>query len=467
MKSVLGIEISKNWLKIVSLIGFKSSLINLKVENISSLADHQISFLIAKILKEWKHKTKSTIVSVPRNLVTLRNLHLPSQDREEIKQMVVLHIGRIVPYPREEIIYGWRLCGEDEMGYSRIILGIIHRDIINRQMNILEKANLYVEEFMLSSYGVWRWVLNKNPSIDLNQLYMILDIDSDFADFIIFSKEEILFSRNITLKTEDLFKDENTIKKLIGEMRQSLVIFQNEEVNKKPIKIFLTGAGPNIPNLDSSIMSELEIEVECIAPSFKAQKEKKEILLNLSLSSLMDITYEKKDIENKRFSFVVPELEIKRQLRQRTKELILLGSLIIYFFTVFCGIFLARIYNQRKYLKRLNQKISMIEPEIKNLEEKWRKVEFVKSYLEKRKFPFFIVYKLEEIIPDEAAISFINLDKEDKVTVKGKALELSDVFKFVNILKNVKYFKDVRTKSTKRIKGKDITEFEITFKLEF
>jgi Tfp pilus assembly PilM family ATPase len=470
MRANLSIEIGRSWLKLAvgRSKGKISSFFNCTAKDISSLSEGEVASLISQILKQWKIKPKSAVVSIPRNLVTLRNLHLPSQDKDEISQIIELHIGRIVPYPREDILCGHSFSGLDEVGYARVVLGILHRDIVNRQIKILERANLYIDKFILSSYGIWRDIVSNQASkVDPDQLYLALDIDSDFTDFIIFSKEEFLFSRSITMEAKKLFLEEDIVTKLIGELRQSLVIFQNEEINKRPAKIFLSGAGSNIPRLAKTLNTELEIEVEIISsPYLKIPKEhRQDIPEDISLSSVVDLLRER---DEKRLFFVIPELEIKKQLRERTRELVGLGSLCIYILTVFCGIFVARIYNQNNYLNKLKEEIRTVELEVKDLEKKWAKIRFVKDYIERRKLPLFLLYKLEEILPEEIAINFINLNEKNRVTIKGEAYQLSNVFSFVSILEGVENFKEVETKSTRkrRLRDREVTEFEIVFNLE-
>jgi Tfp pilus assembly PilM family ATPase/Tfp pilus assembly protein PilN len=469
MTTVLSLEIAKNWLKLAVGKPKRKSfqLLNCVLKDTASLAEDEISLLITRILKEWKIKVKSVVVSIPRNLITLRNLHLPSQVKEEISQMIELHIGRIVPYPREEIVCGYFFGGIDDIGYARVILGILHRDIVNRQIKILEKANLFIDTFVLSSYNVWRGVVSiKSPLIHPGEIYVALDVDYSFTDFIIFSKEELLFSRSINLEATKLFNQQEAVTKLIGEVRQSLVIFQNEEVNKRPIKIFLSGAGPNIKGLDAALRKELEIDVEVMSQDYlkNIRGVQVESYRSFSFTSIVDLMWDRSE---KRLCFVIPELEIRKQLREKTKEFILLGSLFVYLLSLLGGIFATRIYYHRKYLDNLRQEFEMIKSEVQDLEEKWSKVKFVKEQLRERRVPFFLVYKLEEVLPQEIIINFIRLDDKNKVTVKGLALQLSDVFNFVGILEDVAYFHDVETKSTTKrsVEGREVTEFEIVFRI--
>ena len=204
MKLSLGIEINEEYLKLVAVKPLKlqpPKIFDCIVERISSFSDEQITNRIVEILHTWKIKPNRIALCLPRNFVTVRNLHLPSQDRQEIMQMINLHIGRVVPYKKEEIVFGYQSLGRDEMGYSKELVAIVHIDIIRRQSRILEKAGLFIDNICLSSFGTWQWVIkNYQNEMNQNDLYLILDIDSIFTDFIIFSRTNLLFTRNIPIK---------------------------------------------------------------------------------------------------------------------------------------------------------------------------------------------------------------------------------------------------------------------------
>ena len=94
-------------------------------------------------------------------------------------------------------------------------------------------------------------------------MVLLLDIDRDFTDFIIFSADNLLFSRCITLGQEEM-KEEIKRTKFVGEIKQSLVIFQGEETSKKPTKIFLSGAQGKLKEMGEFLNRELNLTVEVI-----------------------------------------------------------------------------------------------------------------------------------------------------------------------------------------------------------
>ena len=467
MKFSLGIEISEQYLKLVAVKSQRlkpPKLFDCIVEPISSFNDEQITDKIVNTLRVWKLKPKRLILCLLRNFVTVRNLHLPSQDRQEIMQMINLHIGRIVPYKKEEIVFGHQPLGIDEMGYAKELAAIVHIDIVRRQARIIEKAGLSIDNINLSSYGAWQWVINRFPhEINHNDLYLLLDVDAVFTDFIIFSRNNLLFTRNLPIKINLNFNQAD-VTKFIGEIKQSLVIFQSEEMNKRPANVFLTGSEIS-KDLCKVIADELDIPVKLVIPPYSEEflKEKKrDIPKDASLIAVTEVVLEESD---KGLSFILPEIQIRRALKEKTKELTIMGTLFIYFFSIIIFMFLGRLYNEQSYLRRLNLRTEAIKKEVGDLVNQTRKIEFIKGFLFSRRLPLLFLSELQKSIPEEVSIDYLSLDEVNKATLRGQANQLSDVFKFVSVLEQTKYFKDITTKytRTKKVRDKEINNFEIEF----
>ncbi|MBM3245278.1 MAG: hypothetical protein FJZ15_05745 [Candidatus Omnitrophica bacterium] len=470
MSARISIEIGKLYLKIVTANsqGIQTKFSDCIIEPAPGFTDEQISQKIALIFSQEKIKTKSVTVCLSRDCVTIKNLHLPSKNQQEINQMLDLHIARVVPYKKDEIVYAYQSLGSDEMGYSRMILAIAHKDVIKRQERILEKAGLYIEKILLSSYGIWQWVARNNgPEIKGDDLYFILDFDSTFTDFVIFSQKNLYLTRGIAVGSKAIEDSKEAgLTKLLGEIKQSLIIFYKEEINKKITRAFCCGANMPAPYL-AIIEKELGVTVKQLPRVFPDDvlKTKGRIVpYDTSITGISELTLQ----DNKQvISFVLPEMQIRKSVRERARDLIILGSLAAYILFVGFAIFLSRIYSQYSYLNKLNQRFASIGEETEDLINKSRKNEFIKGYLNQRKIPYIVMYKLQGLITPEVAISSIVIGEDNSVTLRGQAVQLSDVTKFVASIEKNKFFQDVQRKymRTKKYKEKEVSDFEITFNL--
>jgi Tfp pilus assembly PilM family ATPase/Tfp pilus assembly protein PilN len=466
----VALEIGKQYIKMVMVKsqGGQSGLFDCIVVPIPSFSDEQIAQTIADIFRREKIRVKSVVVCLSRDSVTIRNLHLPSRDAGELNQMIDLHIARVVPYKKGEIVYTYQSLGADEMGYTRVVLAIAHIDVIGRQDKILEKAGLIIDRISLSSYGIWQWVLKTCSSeIKQNELYMLLDFDSTFTDFIVFSQQNLFLTRGIPIGAKAIEEMKQVgLTKLLGEVKQSLIVFYKEEINTKVEKIFISGF--SIPeHFYKIIENELGIPVSPVPLTYSPQMlnvRKRTIPGDISLTGISELILE----ENKQvISFVLPQIQIRKSIREKVKDLIILGSFSIYLFSLICAIFLVRIYNQQSYLTKLDQSLDQISKEIGDLIAQSKKIEFTKDYLANRRLPLIIIYQLQRLIPEEVAIDFISIDEKNSISLRGQAFQLSNVFNFINAIEKSNYFKDVQTKYTrkKKLRDREITDFEVAFQL--
>ncbi|MFH1459366.1 MAG: hypothetical protein ABIG64_03215 [Candidatus Omnitrophota bacterium] len=470
MKQFVSIEIGEEYLKIIASArkGIQTKLINCFANPITTFTDKQIIGTIIDIFRKNKFKPTFVAISLPRNLVTLRNLNFPSQDTKEINKMIDLHISRIIPYKKEDVIFGYRIAGIDEMGYSKIVLAIAQNETIKRPMKILDQAGFLIDSISLSSYGVWLGLIrNMGGIINSADLYLALDIDSVYTDFIVFKSDNLLFSRSIAIKLHEL-QDDLGKRRLIGEVRQSLLIFANDELRRKPKIIFLSGV--NVQGLDKAIERELNLEVKIMPKLIKDKelgKENKEnhLFNKVSFSGVAELVLGESD---KRLTFDLPEIKIRKSFRDKIANIVMLSIFSIYLFTVGFLILWGRMYNKQVYLNNISQKANSIERELGDIVYQIERIEFVKNQLNLRNIPLFLLGNIQSVITDGVTIEVIRFEEDNKVILRGQVLQLSDVMDLTNSLKEITRIKDVQTKDTRRkkTKNKEVTNFEINFYLD-
>lgn len=453
------IQISANYLK-VALARPQSGRLRTYdgvAERIQSLSDDLITERLVAFLKKSKVKPSSVVLSLPRNIATVRNLHLPSQDKREIAQMVELNIVRMVPYKKEDIVSAYRVLGLDERDFTKVIIALVKIDILRRFVGIVESAGLNIDRITLGSYGVWSRLSSPGvQKLKSGALCLALDVDTEFTDCIIFSSDELLFSRCINMGAQSIIENLDTgVNRFLGEVKQSLVTFYNEETNQKPMKIFLSGAKVKEMLLEN-IAAELDAAVEL-------SDNPAQIPEDASWAGMMELS-EKGAGE---VGFTLPEIQIRRSLRQSVRDLVALGGLCVYIFMVLFVLFGGRISNRENYGNRVRERAALIGKELGNLPEKLRKMEFVKERLRERRAPLFVITQVQRIIPEAVAMSAVSIDDQGRVSIRGQANDMADVFKFIDELGKIKNFSDVQTKSTKKkkVQDRDLTDFEISLSL--
>ena len=426
---------------------------------------------MAKIFKDLKLKRQYVVTYIPRHLVTIRTLNLPATDPKEITDMVGLQAAKQTPYSKEEIIYSHKIIDTDPAGYTKVMLAIAARNIINERMNTLKTAGLNVAKVAISSEGVYNWfraAYMRDIKLDDHQGIAVVDIDSNYSDFIVIRRAKMAFTRNIFIGANHLI-DEPVMwrDKFAEELKRSLERYQGEEKNIKIIKIFLCGAGVNIEGMDALLSAKLEIptqmteQLKNIPTSIDAGILKDADHRYISITQLIGAVINDKDLQ---IDLSSGEDKIQKLMNKKRKQLTVTGTLFVAIVMMFSLLLLINIYDKNAYLETLKEKLSKVGTEANDVEKMRTVINLVEKRLDSRGSSIDIIDEIYRITPMEIYIMDISIDEKQDVTLKGGSAAMSDVFKYVKILEESDIFENVKTAytTTKKEKDAEFAEFEIT-----
>jgi Tfp pilus assembly PilM family ATPase/Tfp pilus assembly protein PilN len=475
-KPVVAVEIGNDWLKIArqSCVKKNRCIDQVSLTRLAEIKD-SVTSAVANIFRDLKLSRQSVITYIPRHLVTIRILDLPATDPKEIADMVGLQAAKQTPYSKEEIIYSHKIIDADPAGYTKVMLAIAARNIINERMNTLQNAGLSVTKVAVSSEGVYSWFKNaymRDIKLYDHQGVAVVDIDSNYSDFIVIRRGKMAFTRNIFIGANHLMDEPLAWRdKFVEELKRSLERYQSEEKNIKITKIFLCGAGRNIEGMDADLSAKLEIPTENteqlknIPVSFNAEILKEGSRRHVSITQLIGAVMNQKDLH---IDLSSGEHKIQKLMDDKRKQLTVMGVLFIAIVTMFSLLLLINIYNKNAYLEMLKQKLSKVGAEASGVEKMRTVINLVEKRLDSRGSSIDVINEIYRITPPEIYIIDISIDEKQDVTIKGGAAAMSDVFKYVKILEGSAILENVKTAytTTKKEKDAEFAEFEITCSYE-
>jgi len=470
-KPVVVVEIGNDWLKVLENAHSPKGRYVAKARFIRlAHIKGSVAETISDIFRGLKLDRGSVITYIPRHLVTVRILELPSTDPKEIKDMVDLQISKQTPYSKEEIVASHKILGSSREKYTKVMLVIAARNIINERVSALQVAGIGVEKVGLSSEGVCNWFsLAYMPRIRLqdNEALILIDIDSNYSDFMVIRKGQITFTRNIFIGANHFSgASEEWQAKFVEELKRSKERYQNEEKDARISKIFLSGASRSIEGLGSRLSAELDIPVENTHPARNIRLDKNvEVLLkedfrSVSSTALFGAAVMRGEL---RLDLMPSELRIQKFMEKKRKDLTVMGILFASIVTMVSFLLLITLYNKNVYLEQVKQKIARVEKESDEIEKMRMRAGLIESRLDAKGSSIDILTEIYRVTSKE--IYFVNVDIEEKqrVTLRGRAYAMSDVFEFVTTLENSPYFENVKTThtTTKKEKGLEYADFEI------
>lgn len=88
---------------------------------------------------------------LPRQEATLRFVTLPATDPAEIAAMVRLGVGEWAPYPPEQLEVRHQILARLDTGESRVLVALVHREVIARHVQPIRDAGLELAGLFLST----------------------------------------------------------------------------------------------------------------------------------------------------------------------------------------------------------------------------------------------------------------------------------------------------------------------------
>jgi Tfp pilus assembly protein PilN len=401
--------------------------------------------------------------------VTIRILEFPSTDPKEINDMVALQVGKQTPYSREEIIFSYRPINVERHGYTKVMLVIARKNIINARVESLQKAGIEVDKVAVSSEGVFNWfsigyLSEIKKSADGT---ILLDVDSNYSDFIVIYKGQFFYTRNILIGANHLLDEaDKWLEKFTEEVTHSIELFHNEERDVEIGKIFLSGAAKNIAGLEGSLNAKLSFPVEFTDPFHKIKIRsdirifREQECAYVSPSPLLGISIKSKDLL---LDLTSAELRHQKEMELKRKQITLMGILAAAIVTVGSIVLLIAIYTKNAYLAQIKKQIAQIDKEATYVESMRKHIDLVEDRLDAKQRSINVLHEVHRLTPKEIYFTNINIEEKKRTILQGRAQAMSTVFSFVTTLEGSPFFENVTTTytTTKKEAGEEYTKFEI------
>lgn len=416
--------------------------------------DREISEMLKEAFRKKNVKPKTGIFVLSRDLLKVGVLHLPSVNEEELASMVRVNALRQVPYPKDEIVLGWRVSATVD-GYSDVFLAICQKDLIRRYIAILETAGLDVKDIYMVSEGSLSWLLNREKSNLGAEKNFILDIHRYNSDLIVFKDSSLMNSCLISQGADFLEKGPDNIKHFLNEFKQTIEMLPAALLEKRADSLFLIGAKHKFVQLEESLKKEFGFRV------LRRQTEE-DFGPNVSFAGLVGIG---QNPLAKRVAFDIADIKMKKLWQKKIKQLILFGAALTYSIIIVLVILGFKIYRAEKEVSTLESSYSQHAKEAERLSgllDKIKVIQDIKLPEESLTYYFSVV---SQSLPAGSHLVDFSFQKQSKLVIKGQAQAISLVFDFVSSLEQTEVFREVKTTYTRRSRrneeGKGSSEFEI------
>ncbi|MEK7850182.1 MAG: pilus assembly protein PilM [Candidatus Omnitrophota bacterium] len=418
-----------------------------------------------------KRAQRDVIATIPSNLVITKNIEIPSQDPKEIKEIINLQAGRLTPYAREEVIIDYVRIGTFRQSYTKLLLIIVNKDVVKKQLGILEEAGIRANKIVLSSEAMGMMVHQHLKFEVQDSPFCLIHTDFSSTDFGIYIKDRQIFLRSISMGAHQLTGEkEKYLPRFIDELKKSFDAYQAEDIEVNPSLVVFTGAIDDLKDLEVMMLDAFRMPVrvlsvvDLIGRSDSVSKD----LINPRSISMLNVIAPLFKSETAVINLIPEEVKLRQALEERGKDIIRAGVLVMTIILFICGIFLVHIYLKSEYLHKFASKFKGLNEEASQIEKDFSKVRIIRNYLSVRGLSLNVLSELYDLTPLEVSLTSIRLKEKGAFSIRGEASSMSAVFSYVNDLEKSTSFKNVKTKYTskKKVDNQELVDFEIAAVLE-
>ncbi len=468
-RDLLGFELDENHLKIVHapMKGLKREIADVAVHPVHGLPDDGIVALIRQSVEKFGAADAQAYLAVPLPLVITRNIEIPSQDPKEIKEIVNLQASRHTPYARAEIIVDTLNLGLVRERYSKVLLVIVPKETVNKQIQLMERAGLRLERVFFPPEGIALSASKIAGHEAQDGTLGILHMDHGFTTFMVVQAGKLLFMRGIHIGAYHLTEErESYLDRFQDELEKSMETYVSDEVGAPPRRMLLLGALNGLTEFDDVLAEAFKVPLkrQPYADHFALSDAAKAGVASSKMVSFLNLVAPLSIADRVRVDLTSEEKKLKIQLERRGREMLKSGVLLLIAFSLVFVDVTAKISFKKAYLKQITAHYLPVRENAKQLEQMLAKTELIKSYLVSRGHSLTTLTELYDATPLDIRLTEIKYDESaDKFSVKGTSLVMSSVFTFVSELEKSAIFKNVKTKyvNSRKEGDRDVADFEI------
>lgn len=453
-KQVVVAEIGSEWLKLVQFgsSGRGLAISKLHLQKFESVTG-ELTESLAAILKEQKFASLPVIACLPRQMVNVRMLDLPSTEPSEITDMVDLQAAKQTPYSKEEILCDHRIISSGREGYTRVMLAIVQRSLLRQRYAALEEAGLEIERMSVTSEGLLNWYTRGGAgraagSADQGSgATVLLDIDSGYADFSVISGDALIFTRSIMIGADQLLAEFDEYKdRFVREVKRSIELCRSESGSVSLGRLVLSGA--KIGQLAAGLGDALDLPVEsadslaCISKKPSTPDLQSGEYGAVSLTALTGAALAPNMLE---FDLVPDIVRMRKALVARARRLSLFVILAVAAMISASILATVKVFLTEKRLESLGKQFDAIQPGVVRIERMQELIKVVRERQDTKFAAISLMAEIQGLVSGDLYFDALDIDREgEKVSLNGSAGSTRDIRTLVDKLRQSPLFEDVR-----------------------
>lgn len=440
------------------------------IRTIEQFTDEHVADLVSQVMKGRDIDPDKFAVVIPRRFVILKQIRLPSHAEEEIHRMAGLQLGSHTPYSREDVIFNQIILEKESGGYSRVLLVVLHKDVVNRYLKVFQKTKLSPHHLVFSSLGVVENYISQSQGhkAKTDKPVVLINIDTISSEICFCLGAKLLFSRQIHFGGRDL--NPEGLQPYLEQVTLTLGSYKKERLGPDWGKVVLMTDVLSASLLKERLQEYYSLPVEVMNPleNFPAAKGADPLFLKsfsgVSIASAAGFLLA--DL-GQQMNLMPEDVQLSKKTRLARRAWIRMGIMAAAIFILGVAAFETSLYQDRRYLRKLEQRLTELKPEVSQAEKRIQFLSVARENLSRRVMIADVIRALYQLAPEEMMFTSLSLDSKGSFTILGAVSSGISVNSFQAELLKSDLFKDPTLEyatKRKRIDG-EYTEFKIVCQL--
>lgn len=493
-----------------------------------------VTKILSEFLKELKLQPKNLNLSVSGQSVFIRTIRVIALGREKLHQHIRFEAEQQIPFALAEILWDYYIMGQGKKGRKedrksgewKVILAAIKRNLVNRQLELVQKAGTGSELIDVGPIALYNCASLLEPEL-LEQTVAMVDIGAkatnlvmtasgdvwvrsfplgsdrltqmiqeglhlDFNEAEVFKQRVGLEVSNDPVEKQSAEVIQSSLGDLIAEIERSLEYYSTQtgssgaQERLKIQKVLLSGGGALLKGIVPFFQSKLGISIELWKglqkiPSASALPKVEQIQFAVATGLAL------RGVERAPIELNLVRHQVVEHLKKTTLKWYGTGTVLcmIGIFAIIAGLVRSEYQTTKAYvgaLKKTIQQYQTYEPKIKEIEVQnsllknqvralYKVVQQRGTWLDTFKVLSKLLPKEVWITAAEGGIDFTPESVESTTGILrlvGRSLSYQGVTDFVSSLKSSSAFSQVKpvASSIKKTEtGEEIVEFQVEMRI--
>ena len=470
-KTAVVAEIGNDWLKVAQVDRsargpLLSKLVLLKCSEVAG----SLSTAFEQAVREQDFARQPVIACLPRQMVNMRILELPSVDSVEIADMVDLQVGKQTPYSKDEITSDYRIIGAGREGYTRVMLAIIRRSAVRERYLLAEGACPEVSRVSVTSEGVLNWYTARVGGKG-HDVTAVLDIDAAYADFTVIQNGALLFTRSMLVGADQLFEDYGRWKKkLLQEVVRSVEMFRSEAPGAALDRLLVTGAGVRVDGLDADLGAQLNLPVEMSDPMQGVRNTSGVSIMDevryrgVSLTALLGMAAAGGGVV---LDLTPDSIRLKKNLVVKSRSLSALAVLLMTALVSFSMVASMKLYFKLNRLAELQEAAARVAPSMQRVENMLAAIKLIRVRRASSMSAIALLSDIQKRSPGGVFFDAVNVDlAAGRVTLGGTAGDLRGIRALIDDVEQSEMYGNVKEAAPSKRDHSGRFRFQLTCDVE-